>query len=145
MLDAELEIRIAPYNLEENTTQAWAITRLRLSKQTGSITLSKGSTIYIEDYSKANNEKFPEVSFTFICILENAIWQESGCITYEGRPVLNCHNICPPLSNPPPILVVIPRIFTHHSNHLTPYMKGSIGQKINLKTCKMLLPLHGWE
>jgi hypothetical protein len=24
-------------------------------------------------------------------------------------------------------------------------MKGSIGQKINLKTCKMLLPLHGWE
>jgi hypothetical protein len=52
--------------LEENATQAWVITGLRSSKQTSSIALSKGSTIYIGDYSKGNNEKFPEVSSTLI-------------------------------------------------------------------------------
>jgi hypothetical protein len=135
---------IAPYNLEENATEAWVITGLRSSKQTGSISLSKGSNIYIGDYSKADDKKFPEVSSTFI-ILGNAIWQEPSCIIYGGQPVLNSHNICPPLPNPPPVLIAIPRIFTHHSNHFTPYMKGSIGQRINVETHKTLLPLHEWE
>jgi hypothetical protein len=126
---------IAPYNLEENTTQAWVITGLRLSKQTGSMALAKGSTIYIGDYSKANDEKFPKVSSMFI-ILSNAIWQEPGCIIYGGQSVLNSHNICLPLLNPPPILITIPRIFTHHSNHFALYMKGSIGQRINLFRCR---------
>jgi hypothetical protein len=135
---------IAPYNLEENTTQAWVITGLRSSKQTGSITLSNRSTIYIGDYSRADDVKFPKVSSTFI-ILNNAIWQKPGCIIYGGQPVLNSRNIYPPLPNPPPVLVAIPRIFTHHSDHFAPYMKGSIGQKINVKMHKMLLPLHEWE
>jgi hypothetical protein len=136
--------RIAPYNLEENAMEAWVITRLRSSKQTGSIALSKGSTIYIGDYSKANNKKFPKVSSTFI-ILGNAIWQEPECIIYGGQPVLNSCNICPPLPNPPPVLITIPRIFTHHSDHFTPYMKGSIGQRINVEMHETFLPLREWE
>jgi hypothetical protein len=135
---------IAPYNLEENTTQAWVITGLRSSKQTGSIALSNGSTIYIRDYSKADDVKFPEVSSMFI-ILDNPIWQEPGCIIYGGRPVLNSHNICPPLPNPPPVLVAIPRIFTHHSDHFASYMKGSIEQRINVEMHETLLPLCEWE
>src|SRR6267154_2123517 len=108
------------------------------------IALSKGSTIYIGDYSKANDKKFPEVSSMFI-ILGNAIWQEPGCIIYGGLPVLNSRNICPPLPNPPPVLIAIPRIFTHHSDHFAPYMKGSIGQRINVETRETLLPLREWE
>jgi len=135
---------IAPYNLEGNATEAWVITGLRSSKQTGSIALSKGSTIYIGDYSKADDKKFPEVASTFI-ILGNAIWQEPGCIIYGGLPVLNSRNICPPLPNPPPVLIAIPKIFTHHSDHFAPYMKGSIGQRINVETRETLLPLREWE
>jgi hypothetical protein len=129
---------IAPYNLEENATEAWVITELRSSKQTGSIALSKGSTIYIGDYSKVDDKKFPKVS----SILGNAIWQEPGCIIYGGQSVFNSRNICPPLPNPPPVLIAIPRIFTYHSDHFALYMKGSIGQRINVETHEMLLLLH---
>jgi hypothetical protein len=69
------------------------------NKLVQSLSLKGLHTIYIGDYSRADDVKFPEVSSVFI-IFDNAIWQEPSCIIYGGWPVLNSHNICPPLPNP---------------------------------------------
>src|SRR6267154_1659513 len=53
---------ITPYNLEGNATEAWVITGLRLSKQTGSITLSKVKDLQyiLETTLKPTIKSFPK-------------------------------------------------------------------------------------